>query len=324
MKISVIVPIYNCEPYLEKCLNSLLNQTYKNLEIILIDDGSTDRSGSICDDFAKKDERFTVIHKDNEGVCVARNCGLEAATGDYIGFVDSDDYCSKNMFSCMADLVEEYRVDIACCGIKRIYLDTGATFFTKKIDGVMVYNQEEALEKFFLPDHITTAVWNKIFKAEIAKKVKFTNYARNDDGWFVGMSLLESNNMAVCDECLYIYQIRTKSITRGNFSNKNFDIINSIDDIYEKVSAKYPCNKNMIMCKIFWYVVFIDEMIIAGEKLKKEIYNTQRLIKGNYSVIAQYSGISNLRKCQFYLLAFNYYLYAATYYGYCKLWGKQK
>ena len=112
-KISIIVPVYQAEKYISKCIESIVNQTYKNLEIILVDDGSTDRSGEICDEYGKKDNRIVVVHNKNKGVSVARNCGLDIATGDYITFVDSDDYIDLQMYSEMMKVVEKYSCD---CG----------------------------------------------------------------------------------------------------------------------------------------------------------------------------------------------------------------
>ncbi len=322
MKISVIVPVYNSEAYLEKCLNSLKDQTLNNIEVILIDDGSTDSSGRICDEFARNDSRFVVVHKKNEGVCAARNQGLEIATGDYIGFVDSDDYCAKGMYMYLARLAEKNKADIACCGIKRTYLNTGATFYTRRFEKINIYNQEEALERFFLPDYITTAVWNKIFRIDVLKGVKFPNYARNDDGWFVSMAFLKSSRIAVGEKCLYRYQIRQNSITRGNFSEKSYDILNSVDDIYNKVHAVYPNNKNMILAKVFWYIVFSDEMIIAGKKDKEVVLKTKKLIRNNIFAIIRCKEFGSLRKFQFYLYAISYRCYSLCYLFYSKCWGK--
>ena len=114
-KISIIVPVYQAEKYISKCIESIVNQTYKNLEIILIDDGSTDRSGEICDEYGKKDNRIVVVHNKNKGVSVARNCGLDIATGDYITFVDSDDYIDLQMYSEMMKVVEKYSCDVVMC-----------------------------------------------------------------------------------------------------------------------------------------------------------------------------------------------------------------
>ena len=118
--ISIIVPVYNVEKYLNRCVDSIINQTYKNLEIILVDDGSTDNSGKICDEYQKKDSRIKVIHKTNGGMSSARNAGLDIATGNYIAFVDSDDYIALNMMATMRGYVVDNNVDMAVCGFTRL------------------------------------------------------------------------------------------------------------------------------------------------------------------------------------------------------------
>ena len=117
--ISVIVPIYNVEKYLDRCLKSIINQTYKNLEIILIDDGSPDNCGTICDEYAKKDNRIKVVHKDNGGLVKARNTGLDIATGEYISFIDPDDWIELNMYEEMIKIADETNTDIVRCGYYR-------------------------------------------------------------------------------------------------------------------------------------------------------------------------------------------------------------
>ena len=120
-KLSIIIPVFNVEEYLPKCIESVVNQTYDNLEILLINDGSTDNSGVICDNFAHKDERVKVVHKENGGLSAARNLGLSLATGHYIAFLDSDDYIDSEMYETLVDALENADADIAACGFKEIY-----------------------------------------------------------------------------------------------------------------------------------------------------------------------------------------------------------
>ena len=120
-KISIIVPVYNVEKYLKKCIDSIVNQTYKNLEIILVDDGATDRSGEICDELAKLDNRIKVYHKKNGGLSDARNYGVERATGSYVGFVDSDDYIDAEMYEKLYEAITKEAADVAECNLKIVY-----------------------------------------------------------------------------------------------------------------------------------------------------------------------------------------------------------
>ena len=163
--ISVIVPVYNVEKYLEKCVSSIVNQTYKNLEIMLVDDGSTDSSGKMCDEFAKKDDRIKVIHKPNGGLSDARNSALKIAKGDYIGFVDSDDYIADDMFETLCDLMEDNNSDISIVSFYEIY--------NNKLIGVRDSKELEnmtkleAMKELLIDSKIQSYAWNKLFKREL-------------------------------------------------------------------------------------------------------------------------------------------------------------
>lgn len=147
-KISVIVPIYNVEKYLNKCIDSIVNQTYKNLEIILIDDGSTDGSGDICDEYAGRDMRIKVFHQENKGVVAARKVGIKNATGEYIGFVDGDDYIDSNMFAELYHLINKKEADIVSSGWKREYRGSEAVLYDNFQEGVYDCNTSN----YFLKD----------------------------------------------------------------------------------------------------------------------------------------------------------------------------
>lgn len=133
MKLSIIVPVYNVEPYLRRCVDSILNQTFSDFELILVDDGSPDSCGAICDDYAARDRRIKVIHKANGGVSYARNEGLDIAQGEYIGFVDSDDYIHPKMYEILVGVIEREQVDLVQCGYQRVCPEETTTYFP--IDG---------------------------------------------------------------------------------------------------------------------------------------------------------------------------------------------
>ena len=160
--ISVIVPVYNVEKYLRRCVETIQKQTYADLEIILIDDGSTDDSGKICDDFSKGDRRIKVIHKKNEGLSAARNTGMENATGEYITFVDSDDYIDSKMYEKMIMALESSHCDICMCGSKTV--DEQGNILRSEIFENKVYRGAEIIESIVIP--LKTAAWNKLIKYE--------------------------------------------------------------------------------------------------------------------------------------------------------------
>lgn len=165
-KISVIVPIYNVEKYLETCINSIINQTYKNLEIILVEDGSPDSCCAICNELAKKDNRIKVIHKQNEGLSNARNSGIKIATGDYISFIDSDDIIDTDMFEVLVKTLEENNADISMCRFITFRENTKPKF--KKSNVIKKYSSREAISSL-LTGKLTSNMWNKLYKKELFK-----------------------------------------------------------------------------------------------------------------------------------------------------------
>ena len=167
--ISVIVPVYNVESYVAECIESIQNQTYMNLEIILVNDGSTDNSGDICDQYATYDERIKVIHKENAGVSAARNTGIEAANGDYIAFVDSDDYIAPNMYEDMLRILKENDLDILECTAFR---DKGGEIIEGCNDGSLeIFNRDEALKMAMYDCFV--AVWSQLYKRSAIDDVRF-------------------------------------------------------------------------------------------------------------------------------------------------------
>ncbi len=169
-KISVIVPVYNVEKYLHKCVDSIINQTYKNLEIILVDDGSPDNCPKICDDYVKQDERVKVVHKENAGVSAARNTGIRAATGDYVCFFDGDDFIEKNMVEKMLDAIEKKGCDICVCGYSVDFYDNLDKEETVKI--VIPWNQpseQKSLIEYEKHLGICGYVWNKLYSVNLLK-----------------------------------------------------------------------------------------------------------------------------------------------------------
>lgn len=168
--ISVIVPIYNTEQYLRQCIDSILGQTYRDLEVILVDDGSTDNCPEICEEYKRKDDRIRVIHKENGGQAGARNCGIDTAGGDYISFVDSDDWLDKDMYQSMISAIEGSDADIACCGTTLVYMDGYS--FSPPTEG-RVYLPQEALQDLLTTDILRCEVTNKLFARTLFEKIRF-------------------------------------------------------------------------------------------------------------------------------------------------------
>ena len=211
-RISIIVPVYAVEAYLSECIDSLLNQTYKNLEIILVDDESPDQCGSICDKYAKQDSRIKVIHKSNGGAASARNAGIDAATGNYICFVDSDDIVSPKYVQNLYMAIQQHDADIAVCSFAQ-FTKNKIHFFVE-LEPVGCYSRCEYLLQF-LKHWSCSLLWNKIYRKEVIGSIRMEEGHRIDDEFFTYQIVLNARKIVVCDELLYQYRLRASSVMRN-------------------------------------------------------------------------------------------------------------
>ena len=228
--ISIIIPVYNVENYLPKCLNSLMHQTYHNLEIILVDDGSPDKCGQICDWYARKDSRIHVIHKQNEGVARARNDGIEYASGDYISFVDSDDWMSRDAYEILYKGLKTYHADCAVGGCVKVIEKKGKMLLkNKQHTNVKCQTSARAMKHVLLEG---SAVWNRLFKKEVFREIRFPLDRVNDDEVVALHAYAECKKIVFLNKDTYFYRIRKNSITTSSFSIRNVDCYyNSIDNL---------------------------------------------------------------------------------------------
>lgn len=207
MKISVIVPVYNTERFLVECLESILNQTWKNIEVILIDDGSTDSSGQICEQFAMQDERVQVIHQENQGVSHARNIGLKKASGDLVSFIDSDDTLELDMYELLVEIMEKNKADIVHCGYKHILNDE--IRFVHNTKRIYVQNTREALECFVSGKLFGGGLWNKLFCRELIEPLSFREDLKiNEDILFNFEAFCRAKKTVFADYTKYNYIAR--------------------------------------------------------------------------------------------------------------------
>lgn len=211
VKVSVIVPVYNVEKYLRKCLDSVLKQTLKEIEIILINDGSTDYSGEICNEYSKKDSRIKVLHKKNEGIATARNSGLEIAIGEFIMFVDSDDWIEENMVETMYLKAKENNLDV----VQAQYLRTDNIKSNCSINKFS-NNIIEELKREVISGNLYTYVWDKIYKRSfiISDKIKFREKYIFEDWYFFMDVITKCNNYSIINDVVYNYRIRNCSLSR--------------------------------------------------------------------------------------------------------------
>lgn len=238
--VSIIVPVYKVEQYLEKCVRSLLGQTYKNLEILLIDDGSPDNCPAMCDNFAVEDSRIKVIHKPNGGLADARNTGLDAATGDYISFVDSDDWISENMYTEMLDMIEtNSALDIVCCAAARVRdgEDISSCFSYYKT-GTVLSGRE--ITKEILLDNIGSQVVKGLYKKDCWKNVRFPLGRLYEDIPTTYKAFIKARFVGFIDKPFYKYRMNDESISTTPKPIKPYHIYLGFKSHYECAAESFP------------------------------------------------------------------------------------
>lgn len=252
--ISVIVPVYKVEPYLRRCVDSILSQTYTNLEIILVDDGSPDKCPAICDEYAKTDKRVKVIHKENGGLSDARNVGMAAASGEYLIFVDSDDWLENNAVETLSGLSRKYDAQIVIGGMQRVE-DGTDRIIKSDADGSskeIVMSNIQAMEDFF---ENGCAAWARLYRKEIHDKILFPAGEINEDEAIVLKLLERCKSIVRTNQVIYNYRCRPESITTSEFSEKklawyrhckdNLEWVNEHHPELEPYAAKRLCNSVM-------------------------------------------------------------------------------
>lgn len=223
--VSIIVPVYNTEQFLHQCIESIINQTYKNIEIILIDDGSTDKSGKICDEYAANDNRIKTIHNSNSGVSIARNIGLDNANGKYITFIDSDDYVEKNYIETLVNAIETNNAELAICGIKEIRnSNTKIRKIRGKLTGIFYEDYYAIIDFLCVP-------FSKIFLREIIEKyaIRFNTELRyaEDEIFNIGYYKFVTN-YTFTEKALYIYNRRLGTLSDKEKLRSNQQFLNYI------------------------------------------------------------------------------------------------
>lgn len=243
--ISIIVPIYNVEEFLPKCIETLVNQIYKNIEILLIDDGSTDKSGELSDKYANEYENVTVYHKANGGLSDARNYGIDRAKGKYICFVDSDDYVDKKYCEILYNNLVNTESDISICGFERTgsqeekNIDYSQEKITTYADSLEMQRNILILENEF--NTVTTVAWNKLYKKEIWQDIRYPKGKINEDEFVIQYLLEKCNKIVYTNLNLYYYYQRDNSIIKSNYNKRKLDGVDAFKERFEfyKNTEKY-------------------------------------------------------------------------------------
>lgn len=237
--ISVIVPVYNVEDYLPKCVDSLLAQTYENLEILLVDDGAKDRSGAICDEFAEKDPRITVIHKANGGLSSARNAGIDIAHGEYLAFLDSDDWVEPDTYEYLLSLAQKYSVKLVCAG--RYDVEPSG----EKTPGLCPPKEEkisteDLVSRIFLWDNVDSAAWDKLYHRSLFESIRYPLGVICEDVPTTYRLALTTDYAAMGNKPIYNYLHRPGSITKSAVSEKTFHFSHHTAVVYEDIRENHP------------------------------------------------------------------------------------
>jgi glycosyltransferase involved in cell wall biosynthesis len=223
--VSIIVPVYDVEAYLQACVGSLTRQTYQNLEIILVNDGSTDHSGAICDELAQTDARVRVIHKENGGLSSARNAGITAANGELIGFVDSDDLTDDRMFARLVEVLTQTEADLVKCGFVRFPDGSEPRREHKRPSPPVVVESPRQCLEALVQMQINPAVWNKLYRRELIGDLRFPEGKIHEDQFFTPQICLRTRLAAIIPEQLYFYRLRPRSITSDRYNPRRLDAI---------------------------------------------------------------------------------------------------
>ena len=237
-KISVIIPVYKVEAYLDRCGRSVVNQTHENLQIILVDDGSPDRSAAMCDEWATKDNRIQVIHQKNSGLSGARNSGLDVAEGEYVVFVDSDDYIKNTMIEALLQLCTSHQAEVAICDYMR-FSGEGVTEEQLKISNakekkIQVHNQMEAIKQLHgWNGEMYTVAWNKLYKRSLWQGIRYPVGKINEDEFTTYKILYHAKNVVVTNQMYYYYFYNSNSITTNEKYLGNLDVYQALAERME-------------------------------------------------------------------------------------------
>jgi len=276
--ISVIVPVYKVEPYLRKCVDSIIAQTYTNLEIILVDDGSPDNCGKICDEYAEKDSRIKVVHKENGGLSDARNAGLDIMQGEYVAFVDSDDWVLSNYVKDMHENLMKYDADISVSGIIYVYENNkkNITLAVSDIDGL--YTQQEAVENLFYQKGIYPSAYSKLYKAKLFENICYPKGKINEDSAITYKIFCLCDKISYTKTSNYYYLQRVGSIENSRFSPKKMDAIDIVDEMLVWIEKNKPEYKKAAICRFIGMNLRIYREIVRN---KEDFSIEKKKIKNN-------------------------------------------
>jgi len=328
-KISIIVPIYNVKNYLKQCVSSIISQTYTNLEIILVDDGATDGCSELCDELAQTDNRIRVIHKPNGGLSDARNAGLDIATGDYIGFVDSDDSIESDMFELLLDNILKYNADISCCRYTRVW-DNGKVEEIGNDHVVSVYKGNDGLKEYIYGKTMDPFVCNKLYKAELlnkpdGSKQRFIKGIVGEDNPFNIDIFKNVNTVVLAGESKYRYlQKRAGAITNSGVSQKKIDSVFFWDSVRQDCFENYPELEIYALRRQALFYIGLYNSIYGDRKYQTETKTIRSFLKEHNRTIQKSEICEKVLKLSSALIVTAPWMYSIAMRLYKKIIGEAK
>lgn len=305
-EISIIVPVYNSEKYLEECIKSILNQTFADFELILIDDGSDDSSGLICDKYAEKDKRIIVVHQENKGICGARNAGLDIARGKYIGFSDNDDYMHSQMYEYLYTAITGSNSDIACCYCKLVYDDSykdekKIRFDYKEVDKKFMYKN---LYSNSGNDYQYMAIWNKLIDRNLFNNIRFSDEG-NEDLFVNNILFNKASKIVFIESELYFWRQHMDSVSHRKFNERDLKVIETYLKNYEYLK-KYSSIEYADLCLNKWFKVLLNKRYSSEKtgfetRVKEETKKQFGKYKKNIYISKEISLINKIIYSIFYL-----------------------
>lgn len=308
--ISVIVPIYNVEKYLARCVDSIVNQTYKNLEIILVDDGSPDSCPQMCDDYAKKDSRIKVVHKKNGGLSDARNAGMAVATGEYISFIDSDDYVSDDFFECLLDVINKENSDIAECSVVKFYEDNRFDEFSDDLS-VKTYDTQDAMSALIAENPFHQHVWNKLYKTELVKDIPYAVGKLNEDEFWTYQVFGRANKVSKLNKTMYYYFQRNSSIMGVGYNIRRLDALEAKANRQKYIENNFPDLSTQAKIDLYGSCIFAYQSVMkfmSGADKKNALELIRKYRKMYNLSFDEINTIKDSSKKYFMFAKFNFYL----------------
>jgi glycosyltransferase involved in cell wall biosynthesis len=292
--ISVIVPVYNVEQYLNRCIESIVNQTYQNLEIILVDDGSPDNCPIMCDEWAKKDIRIKVIHKENGGLSDARNTGMAVATGEYISFIDSDDWIAPQFYEKLLEALHQDDSDIAACSVEMIWEDgSPSRMLTEKVSCVL--RRHEAQAELLAESKLKQPVWYKLYRTSIIKHIEFEKEKYHEDVFWSYQAVGQAKKVSIIDYIGYFYWQRTGSIMGEGYSIKRLDVMEAVCQRYEYYKVNFPELEKVALILIWEECIFQGQMAMTylEKEKQKKVFSYLKCIQKRYPI--HYQDYQNIK-----------------------------